>query len=93
MSSTVTGVDKITEAMREVSKTKFAVNFLDAFKKGDIKAAEEALQKLKDNLTNFTNEEKRNDYKVYLSGLETALNELKNNNGLKSLTADLDKAQ
>ena len=90
MDSAVTGVDKIVKAMADISKTKFAGSFLDSFKKGDIKGAEEALRRLKENITNFKEgSEKQGDYKVYLSGLETALNELKGNTALQDLIKQL----
>ena len=90
MNSAVTGVDKIVKAIADISKTKFAGSFLDSFKRGNIKGAEEALRRLKENITNFKEgSEKQNSYKVYLSGLETALNELKGNTALQDLIKQL----
>ena len=46
-------VSKIAGEMSKVSKTKFASNFLEAFNKGDIKGAEEALRQMQIQFNKF----------------------------------------
>ena len=93
MSATTTGVEKIAEAMSKISKQQNIDIFKNAFKAGDIEKAERALSELKSKVDSFTNVENKADYKVFLSGLETALNELKSNNGLVQLNDQLKEAK
>ena len=75
--------------MQKVSKTKFTNTFAEAFNKGDIQGASEALRQLEANHKAFQDSAKEKTFQQALNEMKTALNGLGGNSELQNLVQQI----
>lgn len=86
--------DAAALSMSKISKTKFTSNFTEAYSKGDIQGAAEALKQLEANHKQFNQateegRQKEQEFQNALNGMKTALEALKGNTEIQDLRTQI----
>ena len=89
MSQAFDGMQNALKELSKMSKSNAISGFADAFKKGNIEGAEQALQKLRNNVDKFQDKAKGLEFKELLKPLEEALIALQGNTALQDKQKEL----
>ena len=73
----------------KISKTKFTTDFAEAFNKGDIDAAAQALQNLQTNHKKFNDESKETAFQEQIKAMKAALDQLSSNPALQDIISKI----
>ena len=89
MKQAFSGVEEAIKKLNNISKSKAIDNFSKSFKTGEIDAARVALQKLKQNVDNFKDAGKQQEFQTWLAPLERGLEKLAENTTLQQKRKEL----
>ena len=84
-----TDADDAAQAISKISKTKFTSNFSEAFNRGDIDGAAEAIRQLELNHKQFNDTAKEKTFQQSLAAMKTALDRLKGDGQIQNITSQI----